>query len=111
MENVENEIILNALKDACLNFNPNLFKPYLLSEKVVTDMPDKNRFYSFFKHMLFSAKNNSIGQLSLKIEKPNGEKDKTIEYYNLYDSVHKHTRLSIMVKESAKEIYFDTMPF
>jgi hypothetical protein len=110
-ETISNETILNALIESCINFNPKLLKPYVLSEKIVTDMPNKIRFYKFFKHMLLSAKEKSEGQISLKIEKPNWENDKSLEYYNLYDSVHKHSRLSIIVKETKDKIFLDVMPF
>lgn len=106
-----NKIILDALIYSCLNFDPNYFKPFLFSEKVKTDMPNKILFFNFFKQMLLNAKENSVGTMSLKIEKPEWENDKTIEYYNLYDNIHKHSRLSILVKEIADEIYLDTMPF
>ncbi|GIZ07900.1 hypothetical protein [Flavobacterium sp. UMI-01] len=103
--------ILNKLVESCLNFNPNLFLPYLQSEKVTTDMPDKTRFYCFFEQMLLSAKNNSVEPMTFKIENPNWEEDKNMLHYNLYDSVHVHSRLSIRVKVTADEIYLDTMPF
>jgi hypothetical protein len=108
---LSNETILHALIESCINFNPKLLKPSLLSEKIVTDMPNKIRFYKFFKHMLLSAKEKSEGQISLKIEKPNWENDKSLEYYNLYDSVHTHSRLSIIVKETKDKIFLDVMPF
>ena len=106
-----NETILNKLIESCLNFNPTLFLPYLESEKVITDMPDKTRFFRFFKQMLLSAKDNSVEPMTFKIEKPNWEDDEKMVHYNLYASAHVHSRLSIRVKESANEIYLDTMPF
>lgn len=106
-----NEIILEKLIESCLNFNPELFHPYLQSEKVTTDMPDKTRFYSFFQQMLLCAKDNSVEPMTFKIEKANWENDISMQHYNLYDSVHKHSRLCIKVKESDGKIYLDIMPF
>lgn len=106
-----NQEILNGLVESCLNFNPSHFIPHLLSKNVVTDMPNKIRFYKYFKYMLLCAKENSIGQLTFKIEKPDWEKDESIQYYNLYDSKHKYSRLSIIVKQTERKIYLDTMPF
>jgi len=111
MEVYTKEIILNKLIESCLSFDANLFKPYLQSEIVITDIPDKKSFYSFFKKMLLSAKDNSVEPMTFKIEKPNWEDDEKMVHYNLYDSAHVHSRLSIRVKESANEIYLDTMPF
>ncbi|WP_310993760.1 hypothetical protein [Aequorivita marina] len=106
-----NQEILNGLVESCLNFNPSYFIPHLLSKKVITDWPNKVSFYIFYKYMLLCAKENSVGQLTFKIEKPKWEKDKLIEYYNLYDSKHKHSRLSIVVKKFDEKIFLDTMPF
>jgi hypothetical protein len=110
-QNHTNQEILNGLVESCLNFNPSYFIPLLLSKKVITDMPNKVRFYKFYKYMLLCAKENSVGQLTFRIEKPNWEKDKSIEYYNLYDSKHKYSRLSIVVKKTDEKIFLDTMPF
>lgn len=105
------EIIINKLIESCLNFDANIFKPYLQSEIVTTDTPDKKRFYWFFKKMLCCAKDNSIEPMSFKIEKVHWEKDEDVKYYNLYDSVHKYSRLSLRIKETENQIYLETMPF
>ena len=106
-----NKTILDKLIESCLNFGPDQFLPYLQSEKVIADAINKKAFYSFYKRMLLSAKDNSVEPMSFKIEKVSWEEDENILYYNLYDCVHKYSRLSIRVKESANEIYLDIMPF
>ena len=106
-----NEIILNKLIESCLIFDPKIFKPYLQSEKVIADAINKQAFYSFYKQMLLSAKENSVEPMTFKIEKVSWEDDEDMLYYNLYDSKHKYSRLSIRVKESADKIYLDIMPF
>ena len=47
-EQIKNELIKN-----CINYSPKYFIPYLLSENVKTGMPNKIRFYKFFKSMLY----------------------------------------------------------
>lgn len=111
MEGHTNEIILNKLVESCLTFNAKLFKPYLQSEIVITDTLDKKKFYWFFKKMLITAKSNSVEPMSFKIEMPDWEDDEDMKHYNLYDSVHKYSRLSIRVRESEDSIYIETMPF
>ena len=111
MEGYTKEIILNKLIESCLSFDAKLFKPYLQSEIVITDAPDKKRFYSFFKKMLLTAQSNSIKPMSFKIEMPDWEEEENMKHYNLYDSVHKHSRLSLKVRESENSIYIETMPF
>ncbi len=111
MEESTKEIILNKLIESCLIFDPKLFKRYLQSEKVIADAINKEAFYRFYKQMLLSAKDNSVEPMTFKIETPNWEDEEDMKHYNLYDSIHKHSRLCIRVKESADKIYLDIMPF
>jgi hypothetical protein len=110
-EDYTKEIILNKLIESCLSFDAKLFKPYLQSEIVITDAPNKKRFYRFFNKMLITAKSNSIEPMSFKIETPHWEDEENMNHYNLYDSVHKHSRLCIRVKETENQVYLETMPF
>jgi hypothetical protein len=111
MEVYTKEIILNKLIESCLSFDAKLLKPYLQSEIIITDAINKDAFYSFYKQMLLSAKDNSVEPMTFKIETPEWEDEKDMKHYNLYDSVHRHSRLCIRVKESADKIYLDIMPF
>ena len=111
MEGYTKEIILNKLIESCLSFDAKLFKPYLQSEIVTTDALDKEKFYTFFKKMLITAKSNSVEPMTFKIEIPHWEDEEDMKHYNLYDSVHKHSRLCIRVKETENQVYLETMPF
>ena len=111
MKESTKEIILNKLIESCLSFDAKLFKPYLQSEIVTTDASDKKKFYTFYERMLITAKSNSVEPMSFKIEMPDWEEEENMKHYNLYDSVHKHSRLSLKVKESENSIYIETMPF
>lgn len=110
-EQITKETILNKLIESCLSFDAKLFKPYLQSEIVITDAPDKKKFYWFFKKMLITAKSSSIEPMSFKIETPHWEDEEDMKHYNLYDSVHKHSRLCLRVKEPENQVYIETMPF
>ena len=111
MEGYTKEIILKKLVESCLTFDAKLFKPYLQSEIVITDALDKEKFYKFFNKMLLTAKSNSVEPMSFKIEIPDWEDEEDMKHYNLYDSVHKHSRLCIRVKETENQVYLETMPF
>ena len=111
MEVYTKEIILNKLIESCLSFDANLFKPYLQSGKVIADAINKEAFYCFYKQMLLSAKENSVEPMTFKIETPHWEDEENMKHYNLYDSIHKHSRLCIRVKETVDIIYLDIMPF
>lgn len=105
------EKVKAKLIDSCLNYNPKSFIPFLLSENVKTGMPNKIRFYDFWKSMLLCTKKNSKGKLTAKFENIKNE-DSCIKYYlNFYDKKHLHSRLTIEVVENEENIYFDTLPF
>ena len=111
MKESTKQTILNKLIESCLTFDAKLFKPYLQSKIVTTDALDKEKFYAFYEKMLITAKSNSVEPMSFKIEMPDWEEEENMKHYNLYDSVHKHSRLSLKVKESENSIYIETMPF
>lgn len=108
---IELTTIKEKLTESCLNQRPIDFIPFLLSEKVKTEMPNKTRFYSFFKHMLVCAKQKSIGNWTLKIEQTNWNNGHNTMAYNFYDEKHKYARLSIMVTEQNDKLTLETMPF
>ena len=62
------EKIKRELIKSCVEINPKSFIPYLLANNVSTGMPNKTRFYRFFKEMVVCLKENSKGNLYFKIE-------------------------------------------
>lgn len=105
------EKIKAELINSCLNYNAKSFIPFLLSENVLTGMPNKIRFYRFLKRMLICTKENSKGQLVARIENKNENNSRKKYYLNFYDKIHKHSRLTIEIKETKNSIYLDTLPF
>jgi hypothetical protein len=81
----------------------------LSSRKVICE-EDKEEFYKFFKYILSVSRKMSEGELHLKIKLPNPE-NKTIKHYKFYDSVHLHSRLTIIAQESNDSIHLDILPF
>ena len=105
------EVIKTELVNCCLDNKPQQFIPCLLSKNVKTEMPNKTRFYSFYKHMLNCAKQKSEGKWTLRIEKTNWNGGQNTLAYNFYDEKHLYARLSIMVTEQNEKITLETMPF
>lgn len=52
----------------------------------------------------------SEGELHLKIKLPD-PKNKNNQQYKFYDSVHLHSRLTIIVEEYNESIHLDILPF
>lgn len=106
IENIKSELI-----KSCVNYDAKSFIPYLMSNNVLTGMPNKTRFYSFFKYMVNCTKQCSEGQLTYKIEHEKIQTNQISYYLNFYDKIHKYSRLSIEIKETKDNIYLDTLPF
>lgn len=108
MDSIEN--IKEALIKASIKSRPSYFKPFLSSNKVITKYADKESFYLFFKYMLSISRKMSEGELYLKIKLPNQE-NKNVQYYKFYDTVHLHSRLTIIIEECNELIHLDILPF
>jgi hypothetical protein len=106
MEKIKAQLILSCIKN-----DPESFLTFLMSPEVKTETPNKKDFYEFFKGMLSHAHENSEGELLLRIEQTSLDSEKEVRNYNFYDNVHKHYRLSIVVKDSNNLIYLDVIPF
>ena len=105
------EKIKRELIKSCVEINPKSFIPYLLASNVSTGMPNKTRFYRFFKEMVICLKENSKGNLYFKIENEKTCNSENTYFLNFYDEVHLHSRLSIEIRENKQQIYLDTLPF
>lgn len=106
-----NEKIKAELISSCTNNTPEYFFPFLMSADVQTEAPNKMDFYDFFKDMLNYAHARAKEKLTLKIEESTDDTDKVVCNYNFYDNSHKHSLLTIVVKENNNQILLDIMPF
>lgn len=103
--------ITNGLVESTISGTSKTFIPFLLSPIVKTKMPNKIRFYSFYKYMLTCAKNNSTRPWILKIEKTTWTNEENAFAYNFYDTKYKYPRLSIVLFEKNNFLHLDTLPF
>lgn len=105
------EKIKFELIKSCINYDAISFIPFLMSKKVLTDMPNKTRFYIFFKQMIKFSQENSKGKMIFKIENINITNNSVEYYLNFYDDFHKYSRLTIQIKETKNTLKIDTLPF
>lgn len=76
------EIIKSELIKSCVNYDTKSFIPFLLSKNVLTGMPNKMRFYRFFKQMVNCTKISSNGQLTVKVENEKTKNNSKNYYLN-----------------------------
>jgi hypothetical protein len=108
---MQTKAILDFLIFSCINYEPQSFIPYLLSDQVKTNMPNKVRFYKFFNHMLACTAKNSEGELRLRIKRVYFSKEKGTQDYSFYDTKHEHARLNMEVEERDNKMYIATLAF
>lgn len=99
--------ILDGLTKACVNSRPSYFKPFLSSDKITSDWPDKESFYKFFKLMISNSRKISQGEIYLIIKSIGKNKS----YYNFHDSNHVHPVLNIVIVEQNDSLHIDILPF
>lgn len=98
---------LEGLIKACVNSQPSYFKPFLDSDKVTSEWPDKESFYEFFKLMISNSRKISQGEIHLTIKAI----DKNKSYYYFHDSIHVHPVLNIVIVEQNDSLHIDILPF
>lgn len=99
--------ILDGLTKACVNSRPSYFKPFLLSNKVTSDWPDKESFYEFLKLMISNSRKISQGKIHLIIKSIGENKS----YYNFHDSINVNPILNIVIIEQNDSLHIDILPF
>jgi hypothetical protein len=60
--------------------------------------------------MLSVSRKISEGELQFKMIQPD-PKNKSVQHYKFYDTIHLHSRLTIIVEESNDLIHLDILPF
>ena len=107
--NNEDKRILTGIIESCLTINPSIFIPYLMDKMVLTNMPNKTRFYSFYKHMINCLNCNSNKILHYKWERINwgGNKLSLV----IYDSIHKYPRLTFVIEKINGKLHIETLHF
>lgn len=100
--------ILYALEHSITAFEPEYLRPYLELDNVFVE-PNKDGFYTLFRYMLRTTKKITEGNLKLKI-KPLEDRE-TSNYYEFYDDVYLHPRITVIVEQSERGIHLDILPF
>jgi len=105
------EIIKIKLIEACINYDPKSFRPYLVSPNVQTDMPSKAKFFNFFKGMIQAAKKKTIGKMTAKITFVEQLENKIRYELGFFDEKHLHARLTFTIIETKDTILIEMIPF
>ncbi len=106
--NTVHNTIIQAFIDVNVYFEPNLFKPFFMSDHVlISDDCDKESFFDFFENMLCCAKERAVGELFRIINTSD-----FIHYrYEFYDQTHRHSFINYEIQFLGDKIFFEIYPF
>ena len=109
MNNSEKKILKQLIK-SCVEIDSKIFLNELKKQNVTTNMPNKMRFYKFFKFMIKCLNNNSDKILHYKWKKIVWMKQNKISL-QIFDKTHRHSRLTFVIENRNEKIYIETLPF
>ena len=102
--------IISGLIKSCLTIDPSIFFPYLKHKNLVTNMPNKMRFYRFYVHMINCLNCNSNKKLHYEWKRTYWMKEKKISL-QIFDDIHKFERLTFILEKKKGKLYIQTLPF
>ena len=108
-EYINNEIVEEFIS-CCLTYRRKKLITLLTNKSIVTNMPNKLRFYKFLTYMLGCMHSSSKGKLAPKWERIKWMK-KERKSLRFYDETHIFPRLTIIVEQNNDKIYLETIPF
>lgn len=108
--NKSHKNIIQKLIKSCLEINPKIFFFELIKNEVITNMPNKARFYMFFKYMIECLDYNSNKNLHYKWKRVKWMKEDKISL-QIFDNYHKFPRLTFIIERRENKLYIETLPF
>lgn len=110
MNNSDKEILKGLIK-SCLLMDSKIFFPFLKSESLQTGMPNKMIFYRHYKFMIECLKCNSSKNLHYKWGRRDWLDDISYLTLEIFDDIHLHPRLNIIIDKIEDKLYIETLPF
>lgn len=109
--NDSDEEILNGIIKSCLLLDPKIFFPFLKSESLQTGMPNNIIFYRHYKFMIECLRCNSSKNLHYKWGRRDWLDDISYLALEIFDDIHLHPRLNIIIDKIDDKLYIEKMPF
>lgn len=106
IKSIKNELIKSVHKG-----ESKIFLPILLMSCVETDMPNKIRFYCFYKKSLDCFLKNLKGDISYKEKLIERDISHSYSLLEFFDSYYTNAQLTIEMTEYDSKIVLSTLPF
>lgn len=108
--NIKQKHIIQDLIKSCIKIEPSIFLLHLKTNEVITNMPNKLLFYTFFKYMINSLNYNSNKDLYYKWKRIQWISEQKISL-QIFDTYHKHSRLNFIIQIINDKIFIQTLTF
>lgn len=109
MNSIQKLIIRDLIK-SCVKIDASIFLIHLKSNELITNMPNKLRFYMFFRYMINNLNTNSNQNLHYKWKRINWMSEQKISL-QIFDDYHKHSRLNFVIELKNNKLLIETLPF
>ena len=103
--------ILCGLIESCLLMDTKIFLPFLKNKNVVTEMPNKMKFYREYKKRIECLHCNSSKKNHYKWEREEWMDDKSNLILKIYDDIHFYARLNFIIDKVEDKLYIEFLPF
>lgn len=104
-------LFITLLEESVVNGSPKLILKSLFLKNILTDMPNKVRFYSFYKKSINCLHSNAKGGIYVRISIKFNSPFMKEEYLDFYDTYFINPRLTMIVQEKNKELTVNILPF
>lgn len=102
---------IDTIEKAVIQKNSKTIIYSLLHKDVCTDMPNKIRFYSYFKKSVLCLHRTSKGTIKMTVNAKLGKSKLKIIYLDFYDTYYANPRLTIQINKIKNQLTVFTLPF
>lgn len=102
---------IHTIEKAVIQKNSTTIIYSLLHKNVYTDMPNKIRFYSFFKKSVLCLHKTSKGIIKMKVNAKLDKSKLKIIHLDFYDTYYTNPRLTIQINKIKNQLKVFTLPF
>lgn len=102
---------ISLLRKSVIKGRPKIILQGLIQKSIITDMPNKVRFYLFYKRSVTCLHKNSKGKIYFKYPTELNVQLPKEEYLEFYDTYYTNPRLTMIIQEHNKKLTISTLPF
>lgn len=104
-------LFITLLEESVVDGSPKLILKSLFLKNILTDMPNKVRFYSFYKKSTNCLHSNAKGSIYVRISIKFNSPFMKEQYLEFYDTCFLNPRFTMIIQEENEKLTVSTLPF